>query len=928
MEQDPSRRGRFLDEQCGGDRELRNEVESLLRHGAATHAFFDAPAVELTALTGASAVSRLAPGTRLGPFEVVKPIGAGGMGEVFLARDVRLKRDVALKILPDRYRFDPERLARFEREAQLLASLNHANIATLHGLETSGDVQALVMEFVDGETLAERLVGGRLPVTTALLIAQQLVDALDTAHERGIVHRDLKPANIKVREDGTVKVLDFGLAKALAGASAAIVDLPTLTAAERTIVGTPAYMSPEQARGGMVDRRTDIWAFGCVVFEMLTGTRAFDGATSSDAIAAVLTREPDWAALPADSPPTIDRLLRRCLEKDIKHRLRDIADAREHLLDGSQAATEPLVTSGTARRRYPAMARVAWISGIVVLIVALGIPAIVHFREGPPPELRLQIATPPTTVPLDFALSPDGRHIVFVASGPSSNSTERLYLRPLGSTIAQPLAGTDGARKPFWSPDSRSIAYFALEKLFRIDIDGGPPQQLADAALAQGGAWNVDGTIVFSPNTVSALSRVPASGGEVTTATHLDAPHHKNHRFPSFLPDGRQFLFHVEGEQDVSGVYLGSLDGAAPKRLTATNSAAAFLPPNRMVYVQDGALVARRLDASRGELIGDLVTVVAAMGSGIRGPVGFSTSGAGVVAYRAGSGSVIRTTWFDRSGKMSEPLAFMNAPELSPDGRYLAGDRTIDGNRDAWIVDLVRGASTRFTTHPAVDGFPVWSPDGSRLAFHSQRNGSFDVWIKPFSRGLESEELLVATPKNEWPLDWSRDGRFLLYHTSDENYASWDLWVLPLTGSSREPLAVATTPFEERLGQFSPDGRWIAYETNESGRREIVVQSFPAPSVRVQISTNGGVAPRWRSDGREIYFVAPDGKMMAVPVAMKDSTVIPGNPVALFVTGLPAQTFKASYAAARDGRFLVNSASDVGSTSPITLVVNWTDPTH
>jgi Tol biopolymer transport system component len=867
----------------------------------------------------------MASGARVGVYEVVRPIGVGGMGEVYLARDLRLKRDVALKVLPDRYRLDGQRRARFEREAQLLAALNHPNIATIHGLESIADSCALVMEFVDGETVADRVSLGPLPMATVVRIARQLVDALDTAHEQGIVHRDLKPANIKVRPDGAIKVLDFGLAKALdAGDAATAVGVTTLTAVEGVVVGTPAYMSPEQARGGPVDRRTDIWAFGCVLYEMMTGRRAFDGATTSDAIAAVLTREPDWAALPPDVAAGVRRLLQRCLEKDVKHRLRDIADAREHLRDDDgTTSTGTSIAAPAVRRRRVSTWQLAGIAATVALVVALAIPATVHLREAPPPELRLQITTPPTTAPLEFALSPNGRYVVFLASVSSSDAAHRLYLRALDNPVAQPLVGTDGGRRPFWSPDSRSIGFFAEEKLFRVDIAGGPPQPLAAAAVPQGGDWNADGTIVFAPNTVSALLRVPASGGAPVAATELDAPRQKSHRMPFFLPDGRHFLFQADGDPDVSGIYLGTLDGGPPRRLTAAESAAAYLPPDRVVFVQGGALIAARLDVSRGELTGDPVTLAPSIGSASSAPLRFSVSRTGIVAYRAGQGSTERTSWFDRTGKVLRQLPWMNAPELSPDGRYVAGDRTVDGNRDVWLVDLVRGPLTRFTTHQAVDGFPVWSPDGARVAFHSQRNGTFDVWIKRSSGSVGTEELLVGTPDNEWPLDWSRDGRFLLYHRSDQNYARSDLWALPMTGNTRDAIAVANTPFEERLGQFSPDGRWIVYETNESGRREIVVQAFPASGAPVHISTNGGVAPRWSADGKEIYFVAPDGKIMAVTVAVKGREFSVGHPAALFFAGLPAQVFKVQYAVTRDGEFLVNSLMGEGSASPITLILNW-----
>jgi eukaryotic-like serine/threonine-protein kinase len=860
----------------------------------------------------------LTPGTRIGAYEVVRPTGAGGMGEVFLARDLRLKRDVALKVLPERYRLDAQRLARFEREAQLLASLNHPNIATLHGLETSGNLQVLVMEYIQGDTLSDRLVAGALPVVAAVSIARQLVDALDAAHERGIVHRDLKPANIKVRPDGGVKVLDFGLARALDPDGATGAEFPTLTADEHVVMGTPGYMSPEQARGTRADRRVDIWAFGCVLFEMLTGRPAFEGATGSDAIAAVLTREPNWASLPARTPVGIHRLLRRCLEKDPRQRLRDIADAREHLHDDAHVTAPDPAAPSASSRGSTRLLRVL-LAGAATLLVALGVPAARHLREVPPSELRLQIDTPATVAPLHFALSPDGRSIVFVAAG--TGGSQRLYVRPLNSVTAHPLTGTDGARYPFWSPDNRSIGFFAMEKLLRIDLTGGPPRPLADAPLGQGGAWNEDGTILFAPNTVSALLRVPAAGGAVIAATTLDAPHHKNHRFPSFLPGGRQFLFHVEGEPGVSGLYLGALDGRALKRLTSGPSAGAYLPPGQVVFSQNGALVTRTLDASRGELTGDPLTLVTSADRG--GDAGFSTSATGLIAYRSG-GAPLRTVWLDRTGKMLEQLPLTNAPELSADGRFLAGDRTINGNRDAWITDLERGGSTRFTAHASVDGFPVWSPDRARLAFHSQRNGNFDIWLKRVDGSLGSEEHLLGTADNEWPLDWSRDGAFLLYHRTDLNYASSDLWALPMTGTSREPIAVATTPFMERMGQFSPDGRWVAYETDESGRREIVAQSFPTPKSVVHISTGGGAAPRWSADGKELYFVAPDGKMMAVAVTPSRATLSPGTPVALFSAGsFEQQVFKANYVVAPSGRFLVNTLAEGGVAPPITLILNW-----
>lgn len=856
----------------------------------------------------------LAPGNGFGSYRVICLVGAGGMGEVYRARDPRLNRDVALKVLSDSHRLHLPSQQRFEREAQALAALNHPNIATLHGIEASGDVQALVMEYVEGQTLAEMLANGPLTLTTASGIARQLAEALDTAHERGLVHRDLKPANIKVREDGTVKVLDFGLAKAFAPPTeGSDPQITTVTGVDPKVggfaVGTPAYMSPEQMRGLRVDKRADIWAFGCVLFEMLAGRRAFDARPD-----AVPTYDPDWSVLPSDMPPALRRLLQRCLEKDPRRRLRDIADAREHLDDAAQESTPPAASVPAVSR----ISRIVLVASVLIPIVGLAVLAAIHFSEAPPQELRLELATPPTTVPLQFALSPDGRYMTFVASKSPADRVQVLYLRALDNPVARPLSGTEGAQYPFWSPDSRSIAFFAAEKLLRVDIEAGPPHALATASNPLGGAWSTDGTILFAPNSVSPLLRVPASGGTPTAATHLDSPRQKNHRFPVFLGDSRQFLFHAEGEPEASGVYLGSLQGGAPKRLIGLDDAGGYLPPDRVIYVQEDALVARRLDASRGQLTGDLITLAKPIGS----PIGFSTSRTGVVAYRAG-GVSRSAAWFDRKGTMLERADSLTSPEMSPDGRYVAGDLTVKGNRDVWILDLARGAAARFTSHPAVDGYPVWSPDGSRLAFHSQRSGDFDIWIKQVNGAADTEELLVGTPDNEWPLDWSPDGRFLLYHKGDRNYGSWDLWVMPMTGGDARPIAVANTAFEERLGQFSPDGRWIAYDTDESGRREIVVQAFPQSQGLIRLSTRGGVAPRWSRDGKELYFVAPDGQLMAVPVKTEGATFTAGNPVALFSVGeLAGHVFKAQYAVTRDDRFLFNGVSESDSAPPITLILN------
>ncbi len=869
----------------------------------------------------------LTSGTRLGPYEVTTQIGVGGMGEVYEATDTNLKRAVAIKVLPASVAGDAERLARFQREAEVLAALNHPNIAAIHGLERSGATTAIVMELVEGPTLADRIAQGAIPLDEALPIAKQIADALEAAHEKGIIHRDLKPANIKVRPDGTVKVLDFGLAKAMdptsAAASASV--SPTITSPAMTqagmLLGTAAYMSPEQARGKTVDKRADIWAFGAVLFEMLTSRRAFAGEEITDTIVSVISKEPDWPALPSSTSASVRSLLRRCLDKDPKRRLRDIGEARLALEGTFQtAAPQTTVTAPSSAPRR----RLAWMAACAVaigVIIALAIPAARYLREAPPPETRVDIVTPATVDPVSFALSPDGRQIVFVASG---DGTSRLWLRSLASTTAQPLSGTEGATLPFWSPDSKSVGFFAGGALKRLDLGGGAPQTLAPATNGRGGTWNADGVILFAPNVGGPLFRIAASGGQAAAVTTLDRQ--PRHRHPFFLPEGRQFVFYAQGTADTSGIYLGSLDARETTRLTAADTRGLYLPSGWLLWVRAGTLVAQRLDLERKALTGDPITLADPVAADITNAGAASVSATGLVAYRAGGDSLRQLTWFDRTGKAvgvaGEPDGNnVLAPELSPDGRRVAIERTVQANRDVWLMDLARDGITRFTFDAALDAYPIWSPDGSRIAFTSNRKGgSRDIWLKP-SSGAGTEELLLDTPHDAWLYDWSKDGRFLLYHLTDPKTGN-DVWSLPMTGTDRTPAVVVNTPFTEQNGQFSPDGRWVAYDTNESGRSEIVVQPFPAPSGKWQLSTGGGTQPRWRADGKELYFIAPDGTLMAVTVAASGSTFEAGQPVALFPTNVPFLA-KAQYAVSRDGRFLMNRTIEESTAVPITLIQHW-----
>jgi eukaryotic-like serine/threonine-protein kinase len=606
------------------------------------------------------------------------------MGDVYQATDTRLGRSVAIKLLPDAFTRDADRVARFEREARAFASLNHSNIAAIHGLEESGERKFLVMELVEGETLEERIAQGPIPVSEALTIAKQIAEALEAAHEKGIIHRDLKPANVKITPDGKVKVLDFGLAKAFEpeAAHAKLSHSPTLSMAATNagvILGTAAYMSPEQAKGRTVDRRTDIFAFGCVLFEMLTGRQAFAGDDVAEILARVLEREPDWTLLPSGVPPRIRELLRLCLEKNAKNRRSDAADVR---IDIDRALTEPAAATPIAAP--PRGSRLPWIAAALFGATTIAALAVALRPSTPQPEMRVEINTPATISPLQFALSPDGLKLAFVAGGVGS---ERLWVRLLDKTDAQPLAGTDGAQYPFWSPDSRSIAYFASGKLYRIDTAGGPPQALADAPAGRGGTWNRAGAIVFAPAALGPLMRVGVLNKELRPVTKIDAPRSANHRWPQFLPDGHHFLFYAP----VNGIYLGTLDVGDPKRLTQSDTGGAYLEPGWLVYVQEGILVAQRLDIERGELTGDPVTLANSVGiDGNLEQAGFSVSTDGLVAYRGAGVQPLQLNWYDRTGKAAgtagEPDANdLNYPALSPDGRRIAVSRTVQNNRDLWL---------------------------------------------------------------------------------------------------------------------------------------------------------------------------------------------------------------------------------------------------
>jgi Tol biopolymer transport system component/predicted Ser/Thr protein kinase len=860
----------------------------------------------------------LEPGTRLGPYEITGLIGAGGMGEVYAARDTRLDRTVAVKVSAEQF------TERFEREARAVAALNHPHICTLHDVGPN----YLVMEYVDGRTLAERIAEGPMLLAEALPIARQIAEALEAAHEKGIVHRDLKPANIKLTPDGRVKVLDFGLAKAAETAAPSdSVNSPTITlAATRAgvILGTAAYMSPEQARGAAVDKRADIWAYGVVLYEMLTCRTVFSGETVSDTLAAVLRADLDWRALPPETPASIRRLLRRCLERDRKRRLPDIAMARIEIDDAQEPAATAVIPVKRANHWLLAAGAVATAAALVL--------AVVHFREAAPPEpptVQFQVPLPPNIAfGGHVSISPDGKLLAFAGVG--RDNIPMLWIRPLNALEAHPLPGTEGSGYYFWSPDSRLIGFWAGGKLRKIEVAGGPPQTICEAPLALGGAWNRDGVILFGSN-MRGLYRVSANGGTASPLTQPDAAVHEvYHAWPMFLPDGRHFLY-MASSSDGGILFAASLDSKERKSLGGMRSGAAYAPssdPNtgRLLFLRETVLLEQPFNARSLAFEGDPSMVAEPVGAFLTRGF-FSASKSGVLVYRSGVGVSTKLEWFDREGRRLGSVGqgpYYNDLSLSPDGTRVAVSRGDTGpGTDIWIVEPARGTNTRFTFRGSGQTNGVWSPDGTRLAYACGSPPA--ICVAPLSGGNE-EVLLGSEGGAVRPFDWSRDGKYLLYAASGST-TGVDLYTLELAPrGKRQPYL--QSQFSESEGQFSPDGRWIAYVSDESGRQEVFVQSFPVPGSKSQISTAGGAQPRWRDDGKELFYLAPDRRLMAVDV--KTSPPFTASvPKPLFASSIamlqvtPTGTYR--YSPTPDGkRFLINISEDQATDdTPFTVVLNW-----
>jgi len=878
------------------------------------------------------------PGTRLGSYEVGAQIGAGGMGEVYRAHDSQLARDVAIKVLPANFVNDPERLSRFQREARMLAALNHPNIATIYGLEQSGGATCLVMELVPGETLAGRVMAGLLPIEEALKIAVQIAEALEAAHEKSIIHRDLKPANVKVTPEGKVKVLDFGLAKAFEGDSANedIGNSPTLSRGatmQGVVLGTAAYMSPEQARGKSVDKRTDIWAFGCVLFELLTGKHAFHGEDTTEILAAVLKEDPDWQALPVSTPVKIRELLRRCLQKDLRRRLHDAADARIEIED---ALTAPATTELAATAK--GISSLRWRGLILSLGSVLICGAIIGFATWslkpaplPQPVSRLTINLPPgqQLAGLDngpsLAISPDGTHLAYVAR---QGGTQQLYLRAMDSLETKAIPGTEGAANPFFSPDGQWLGFFANRKLMKISLNGGAAIALANAAFDGGADWGSQGTIAFSPSFSSTILQVSAAGGTVQPMALL-AKGDGSLRWPEVLPGAKALLFTtgvagaiftntvVAVQSIATGERQNLIQGGVYSRYAATG---------HLIYARGGTLMAVPIDLRRLTVTGTAVPVAdGVMQSPTNGSAQYGISTTGSLVYVPGGvqATQLRLVWVSRNGReqaLAAPANNYLNPRVSPDGRRVAvGVTGQEGN--IWQYDNSRETLTRLTFGGTVNGYPTWTPDGKRIAFTSNKEGQLNIFWQ-LADGSGGLERLTTSDDSQTPNSWSADGKLLAFNVIN-NTTGIDIWDFRMSDRKAQPFL--QTPSNESAPQFSPDGRWLAYVSDESDRYEIYVQPYPGPGGKWQISTEGGTEPVWNHNGRELFYRSGD-KMMAVDIATQPSFSA-GKPRTLFEGQYqPTPVTFPNYDVSPDGqRFLMlkPSEQDQAAQTQINVVLNW-----
>jgi serine/threonine protein kinase len=886
----------------------------------------------------------LAPGTRLGPYEIVAAVGAGGMGEVYRARDTRLERTVAVKVLPSHLAASTEVRQRFEREAKTISSLSHPHICALYDVGNQDGVEFLVMEYLEGETLSDRLAKGPLAFDSVLRYGLEIADALDKAHRQGIVHRDLKPGNVMLTKSG-VKLLDFGLAKAVAPSAArsgaSLTALPTeargsnLTE-EGTILGTFQYMAPEQLEGRDADARTDIFAFGAVLYEMATGKKAFSGRSQASLISSIMGSEPPAVSTVAPmTPAAFDRVVRTCLAKDPDDRWQtahDIGVQLKWIQEGGSAVVAAPSVAAPRKRSAPL---IPWlIAAATAGLIALA--ARDWLRPSAPSRvLRFAVLPPEKTIftppgehaSSQFALSPDGRSIAFVASPHGGRAL--LWIRPLDSLSAVSFPGSEDAVHPFWSPDSRSIGFFTPTSLKRVEASGGPPQKICDSSGGRGGSWSPEGVIVFADSAATPLFRVPDSGGEPEPVTRLNVSRGENsHRYPFFLSDGRRFLYWMRGRQrEHQGIYVASLDSPEGRLVLKTESLGVYAPPRHLLTVRQGMLVAYPFDETNARVGDRPIRIAESIPSGA--PPGYAPIAVSrdVLAYSSSFPRGRELLWIDRSGhtlgNVGEAGDY-STPDLSPDAKRLAVSMR-EGSKvdsDIWLFDFGRGAWSRFTFDAGNERAPLWSPDGNRILFGSSARGLMDLYEKP-AGGAGEPLLLLGTPEDKFPSDWSRDGRFVVYHTYGGKNA-WDIWIAPTGGG--KPFPFLASRFTEVQGRISPDGRWVAYASDESGRVEISVTDFPAKKGRWQISTNGGLQPAWRADGKELFYVTPDQALMSVALRAGD-VLETAPPVALFKTNFPpwVPAYWRYYDPSEDGqRFLVAALLAEAGAAPINVVVNWT----
>jgi Tol biopolymer transport system component len=961
-------RAAFLREACGGDDALRREVESLLRYAPPAEDLMRAPGLEVLAAVSTAREPSLLAGQSVGSYQIEARLGSGGMGDVYRARDTKLDRRVAIKVLPRAFSADTYRRARFEREARLLAALNHPNIGTIYGLERYEGIDALVLELFEGPTLAERLNTGPLPIPKALAMARQIAEALEAAHEKGIVHRDLKPSNIALTRDERVKVFDFGLAKAGVGPGTADhTDAPTLTTgatSDGMILGTLAYMSPEQARGQEVDPRTDIWAFGCVLLEMVAGRKAFEAGTASDTMAAVLDREPNWTALPAATPPALRRLLQRCLEKDAKRRLHHMADARieiEDLLRAPAAAVVETPPIEQAPRAGPRRTRL-WAAAAAVALVAIGAVAgrfVAGSRAG---DARSQPTGTPArlmiTLPSGHALergrvpsvvlSPDG-HLLAYAAAPDGGRTQ-LFLRPIDDLAARPIAATEGASAPCFSPDGRWLAFYADGLLKRVPVAGGVPLTIGEAPPLWSASWGEDDRIVFASTLpASGLWVVSANGGEPARLTAPE-PGEAQHAYPQILPGSTHVLFSVR-RGDAWHLASLAFETGEWRRLgdnRIVGEGARYLSTGHVVYTQGGGLVATPFDPATGDLDRAPVPLLERVEVSRFGGAAFAVADrAGTLAYVppgavAADRTLLRVERDGRTMPLIEARAAYETPAFSPDGRLMAVTIASDTGSDIWIIDLERGTRLRLTAG-GTSAFPVWGPDGSRVAFQAVAPGPWNLFWREIAGSTTAAQPFVAgTPdaaaswpssgasflpgtlptlsgaNPQFPTSWSPDGATLAFHERRPS-GDRDIWTVS-TGA--EPMPFLLTPFDEHSPHLSPDGAWLAYVSDESGREDVYVQPFPGPGPKWLVSTEGGTDPVWSKDGRELFYRSGD-QMMAVRVSGA-AQFSAGRPQRLFAIRVDRDRDGPSYDVAPDGGwFAMPGGGEDRAPGQIHVVLNW-----